>query len=62
MWISALNMMGKSDTRIRQTFYVLPLLIMAEMFENVGFKNPTYRITFIFKVVEKHQLHTLGTK
>ena len=42
MWISALNMMGKSDTRIWQTFYVLPLLIMAEMFENVGFKNPTY--------------------
>ena len=22
---------------------------MAEMFENVGFKNPTYRITFILR-------------
>jgi hypothetical protein len=32
------------------------------MFENVGFENPTYKITFIFKVVEKYQLHTLGTK
>ena len=54
-------MSSLSDTRIRQTFYVLPLFNDEGMFENVGFENPTY-MYFYFKAIEKYQLHTLGTK